>query len=506
MIINRKYIFYTFSAFLVIVFFINNWIFSRLTIDDAFITWRYGKNLVQHGIWNYNNSIFDLTQSYTNPIFAILSIIPNYFNIDVVLFFKLFSLIFLLCSFHLLYKIIKNYILVGLFFASPLLIIHSFSGLETYVFVIIIFLIFITAYQKNYTILIWLLSISIFVRPECWILVILTPIYFYIDNYTKTSNQLKVSTKYLILIPLLILILFLLLNKFYFGYFLPTSFDVKSRFEINLPNIFRSVKAFAHFLLLIIPVFLLYRLKDKKFFFFIIIFFLLVILQYSRSHLTMNYASRFPFQIVSPIYLVISYLAINEKYLKISKTLVILYFVYSLLYMMRSTQMDVMSNYYPRGLDSHGKIGEFINQNKKIKTFMISDAGIASYKSDKYNIDLFGLGSSYIAHNGIDDQYLDRLSPEVITLRTYVPHAPPRIPQVLNNKYQAKVIKWLNKHNYIECCDIYFTEEYTIKIYSKTNLIGVEKICESSKKNNTITQDTYLLKHIFKPPTTYWHE
>ena len=61
---------------------------------DAFITWRYGFNLVNHGIWNYNPSTFDPTQAYTNPIYALLSIIPALLGINVVLFFKIISLIF----------------------------------------------------------------------------------------------------------------------------------------------------------------------------------------------------------------------------------------------------------------------------------------------------------------------------------------------------------------------------------------------------------------------------
>lgn len=62
--------------------------FSRFTVDDAFISWRYGKNIFDFGIWNYNPSNFDMTQAYTNPIFAFLSIIPNLFRLDIVLFLR----------------------------------------------------------------------------------------------------------------------------------------------------------------------------------------------------------------------------------------------------------------------------------------------------------------------------------------------------------------------------------------------------------------------------------
>jgi hypothetical protein len=77
------------ALFSSLIIFISFWLFSRFTVDDAFISWRYGKNLVDFGIWNYSPAIFDMTQAYTNPIFAVLSIIPNLFKIDVVLFFKI---------------------------------------------------------------------------------------------------------------------------------------------------------------------------------------------------------------------------------------------------------------------------------------------------------------------------------------------------------------------------------------------------------------------------------
>ena len=51
-----------------------------------FITWRYGINLVNHGIWSYNPVNFDVTQSYTNALIAFLSLVPAYLELDMVLF------------------------------------------------------------------------------------------------------------------------------------------------------------------------------------------------------------------------------------------------------------------------------------------------------------------------------------------------------------------------------------------------------------------------------------
>ena len=87
---RHKSILYVMIAIIGLISF---WIFSRYTVDDAFITWRYGFNLIKFGHWNYNPSGFDETQSYTNPIFAALSIITAVLGFNVVFFFKIISLL-----------------------------------------------------------------------------------------------------------------------------------------------------------------------------------------------------------------------------------------------------------------------------------------------------------------------------------------------------------------------------------------------------------------------------
>ncbi|MFM5952645.1 MAG: hypothetical protein ACKOOE_08685, partial [Micrococcales bacterium] len=120
---------------LYLLVFINFWIFSRFTVDDAFITWRYGKNLIDFGVWNYNPSTFDPTQAYTNPIYAALSIVPAALHWNVVLFFKFVSLL-LAVSFVIWFVRVRPQSKLPLlvFFAVPATMIHLFSGLETFLY------------------------------------------------------------------------------------------------------------------------------------------------------------------------------------------------------------------------------------------------------------------------------------------------------------------------------------------------------------------------------------
>jgi hypothetical protein len=75
----------------VVLFLTGSFCYANFTVDDAFITFRYGYNLVNHGIWNWNPDN-DLVEAYTSGLYAALSILPHAFHIPVVLFFKLIGL------------------------------------------------------------------------------------------------------------------------------------------------------------------------------------------------------------------------------------------------------------------------------------------------------------------------------------------------------------------------------------------------------------------------------
>ena len=124
--------------------------FSRLTVDDAFIGWRYGKNFVDHGIWNYNPTRFDLTEAYTNPLMVYLSIVPNILNFNIVLFYKLISLLVIFLFVYFISKKFKEKNLnILIFFAISGVVFHIFGGLETVFFAIFVCLLFISLYEEK---------------------------------------------------------------------------------------------------------------------------------------------------------------------------------------------------------------------------------------------------------------------------------------------------------------------------------------------------------------------
>lgn len=116
-------------------------LFARLTIDDAYITWRYGRMLVQHGIWGFNPTP-PAVEAYTNPLYALASIIPGVTGIPAELFFKLVSaallaalVVTVLCSRIPTYQ---RGLLLAMTVANPTFHVHLWSGLETALFVLLL--------------------------------------------------------------------------------------------------------------------------------------------------------------------------------------------------------------------------------------------------------------------------------------------------------------------------------------------------------------------------------
>jgi len=295
---NQRYL-NVLTLLLVILIFISFWLFSRFTVDDAFIVWRYGKNLVDAGVWNYNPALFDMTQAYTSSIFAVLSIIPNLLGIDVVLFFKLFALLTLAVFFVWFTRKAKNSLIMTLiFFALPATFIHAFSGLETFLFAALVATLLILLYEEKFYPSILITLALFFTRPEAWLLVALIPLYFLtshieIDHHSKKfklifNNSLNwrllkwkpfIYATVLLFVPLAIYFAY---HTQHFGYALPNTFYNKYAGNLSLLN-------FAWFSFLALPLLILVPLKKFRLFLFAGMMFGAMIVNYSTSNLMMNY-------------------------------------------------------------------------------------------------------------------------------------------------------------------------------------------------------------------------
>jgi hypothetical protein len=514
----------------VISIFISFWLFARFTVDDAFITWRFGQNLIDSGIWNYNPSTFDLTQSYTNPIYAALSIIPAYLSIDVVLFFKLISLLILSTFFIYFYKKTKSLLMTLIAYASPLLFIHAFSGLETFLYISLLVALFISLNENKPIRSVFITVAIMLTRPEAWLLVAIVPVYFlFRENFKNSHDLLKISSlkkniftafknTEVLKIPIIIFIILIIFLSFYFymhkilfGYALPNTFYAKTNVD-HLVQIYANFEIFISILLVII-IFISFSIR-KTFFLTLLFggFFIAVGVQYTLSNLQMNYNSRFIFHILMPVYFMLVYIASKNnqhKYSFLDNQVCINSAALILLCLLTLQNLNInlygISTYYPRLLESHGSLGrslKALKNSNRLNSFAFGDAGITAYNSEINAFDNIGLGSSMLVQEGISKKILNIYNPKVIVLYA-------NQNGLILDKYNQEFIKnWADKKDFIYLCNVYWHSSnfYMIYIDQELNndIEGINLVCKNSNEKNNVSGKEYL-KYLIKNPLYYWH-
>lgn len=505
---------------------ISFWLGSRFTADDAFITWRFGKNLVETGIWNYNPSALDLTQAYTNPIYAILSIIPPLLKIDVVLFFKLISSITLIAFIIWFLRVTKNSIIMLLLLLSiPATMIHVYGGLETFLFVFLMSVLLVSLDKKHNKIAITASLLLFLTRPESWTLVGLVPIFLSIHFPTikprlninsifeyilKIKFDIKILTKsfFLLAIPLACYFIF---HYLYFGNALPNTFYAKS-------GAIFSPREFVKFLFFISPIFLLLLVNKEKLFLFSILFYIPIAYSYAKSYLMMDYAARFAFHLFIPIYCYLVYVAATNSHKSfeviidkrsivastVNKFINSLLIIYMLFFAMTSGIRAIgLFTYYPRLLDAHGELGKLlssISDQYNIDSFLIGDAGIAAYHSNLNVLDNAGLGSAKVIREGVTPELINNYGVDLVAFYA----TPESIQWSLFS--QHFIHEWVQKNKLIYLCDLFWREDYTFKIFVKQSSPEIVDLCKQSKILNNKSDAIYFKDIMFQPPIKYWHQ
>ena len=471
-----------------------------------------------------------MTQAYTNPIFAVLSIIPGFFKIDVVLFFKLFALLTLTVFFLWFTRKAKNSLIMTLvFFAIPATLIHAFSGLETFLFAALTATLLIFLFEERLYPSILVSLLLFFTRPEAWLLVVLLPLYFLTTDPNKQEKDFKVLDKNglsqlnwknfilafsFLLIPLAIYFIF---HKLHFGNAFPNTFYIKSGKNYQ----------FFYFIWLsffTLPIFILIPLRKFRLFIFSLLMFGTIIISYSTSELQMNYNQQFTFHIFAPIYFFVVYIASTKQnkdflYVNLSGKYFERSFNISLqtaLYLMllpflaifankdiNPTALAWLSSYYPRAMDSHAALGKTLQHIKNkynLKTLSLGDAGMVAYHSKLIALDNVGLGSSAVAVSGVTPDLLDTYNPDITVFFA----TPENIR--LDIFYQKTIYQWSLKNGLKMVCDIYWRPDYTIRVFAKNTYPEIVDICDKSKQNNNQKDKEYFLKTGINPPWSYWKE
>jgi hypothetical protein len=113
----------------------------RFTVDDAFVSWRYGQSLL-HGAWNWNPSARYRVEAYPDLLTALASVVPALLGVPPELFAKLEELCvlggYLVVVQRLAVPRLQRLLLTALALMNPVFFVHLFSGLGTANFALLI--------------------------------------------------------------------------------------------------------------------------------------------------------------------------------------------------------------------------------------------------------------------------------------------------------------------------------------------------------------------------------
>lgn len=485
------------------IFIVISLLFIHFTVDDSFISYRYGKNLIEYGIWNFNLDPNDKVEGYTNFIYAALSIIPHLLRIDPINFFKFISLL-ILFRFVWLIKIYSEdkltYYLCLLFvFVNPVFIVHLFSGLETPLFALFLLeaLLSVIYYQSSSTPKLYTLFLLLpLTRPEG--LIFSTVLFFlYITKKKSLPNfQYLIAT-------ISVGIIYFIWRFTYFGYLFPNTYYAKKVDNVTIGEITRMLiyddLAYYIFFSLILMIWLTLSTKEEKnnklfkqdLWIILAINTLISVGSYATSNMDMNYAGRFGFQLFFPLIICIL-LLVKKTY----KTLIIPLLILIMINFFARYDFIQLMTYYPRLEISHKSIGvAFKKYQDKNYKMVVGDAGIISYESDWNIIDSHGLADVEVAHEGLTVDLLNRKKPEIIVIYSANLTEDGAWSGIETQDNIRKYVKGKDNYEFVPGTSFnktYFMNFYidkNIEIYQELKKIIQELSAKSIEKNQRSTKD-----------------
>lgn len=390
------------------------WLFFAFTADDSFITFRYGRNLIELGVWNWNPS-GPRAEAYTSGLYALLSIVPAALGLAPALFFKLMGLAALLLTLQRLWHfgglpaLIYGAVVVAF---TPFLFVHVASGLETPVFILLLAEIAARllsgAVERRQAGFVALLALLPFVRPEGAV-------------YSAVAASLLIGrlglggTNWRALgIAGFCALAYFVLRWIYFGQPLPTPFYAKTGF--NPADLAGNLQAFRAYLIVAVAFLLL--VPNRVFRLLLLAQTAIVLLLYAPAHLQMNFADRFALQALLPLILVAPLAVTNAASAR--RWALTAFAAMALLAGVANVSQASLSwlvNYTPGAVQAHRALGLALEPLKaRGYTIALADAGLIAYHAGWRAVDLVGLADIEVARHGNSLAYMETAKPDVIVL------------------------------------------------------------------------------------------
>lgn len=499
------------TAVLTVVALINLWVFGRFTVDDAFITWRHARNLIEAGIWAYNPTTFDPTQAYTNPVFALVAMVPVAAGWDIVFSFKLISLAITATIIAALLRLSGDRLAAAFALAAlmaiPASVAHAVAGLETWLYGGALGLWFVALERGAWRGALGLAALLVLTRPEAWLLYALHPAALAWAHLRPGPDGHRparsvVAGQTLALAGLAAA--YFGLHLWLFGEVMPNTYFVKSGVGLTAEGALRILPW-------ALPVLAILAFGNRRTGALMAVYFSAVGISYAGSDLLMNYLERFPFQIVLPLAVYLTWAltrpapdgARRPAGGWIAMAGLVAYLGSYAAATRNPVNLMTIANYYPRSLESFAPLGRALatlGAEGRVGAFALGDAGVTAWHSGLRALDPIGLGSRMVTRDGATAEVVRAYAPDVVMF-------------VADTGGIRDIPRWhdgmwdyVAEEGMTELCELFWAHQYAIRLYTREDIPELRAVCDASRAANPPDELTLLLRHIGQPPWRFWHD
>ena len=377
--------------------------FPHWVVDDAFILYRYAENLAEHGELNWNPGE-DPVEGYTGIALVTLLSVTTKLGISPIAASHAIGIAFFFIGGILILLILRGFNIGSataliLYFTTPFMFSHVWSGLETTIFITaILFAVYTYTLHRDKLFIFSLLLLS-FTRPEGVLLsVLLLALY-------RPHSRVTIAAY---LVPCIV---YFLWRWIYYGQLLPNTFYAKASSVVPIGENIKSLKQlFRNYMrlpLLLGLIFFSYGhfRKRKNLVGAVLAFVLLSLYLYVTSDLIMNYSYRFfvPFYVLTLLAVggIMLGPRMNLKMIVIAVIIVSTQVSFNI-DRKRSTKIkEHASSHYKLLKDCHIALGRYLQAHLPPDEWLVvhADAGAIPYYSKMKTRDFGRLNDEYLARN-----------------------------------------------------------------------------------------------------------
>jgi hypothetical protein len=225
---------------IVLIFYLSVVAHFDYTPDDTFIYLQFAKNIINGNGFAFNAG--EPTYGTTSPLWTLSIAVGGFFGLNLLLTAKIIDVIAasgtLIVFFLLAFEILKHHLVALLatlsFSLSAWLVRWSATGMETSIAVLLTLIVILCSLRKNYMVAIVFVTLLNLIRPETFLLTIIVFVNILINSTDKKRVSKLISVGFLLLgVVLLPWLVFAYLN---FGTIIPNTAIAKAGLGLKLDD------------------------------------------------------------------------------------------------------------------------------------------------------------------------------------------------------------------------------------------------------------------------------